>query len=69
MIVVSGEPATIELGVTDVRTGVWLGGAMVRTAIGDAPPPGGGLLTVTASWPVTDWSAIVATNVSVVGLT
>ena len=37
---VLGAPATIELGETDEMTGVVGGGATLRLADGEVPPPG-----------------------------
>jgi len=51
VIVVSGDPAVIEFGLTDVMIGVGVPDPMVRLAVGEVPPPGGGLVTVTASIP------------------
>jgi hypothetical protein len=66
---VSEDPAIIEVGLTEVITGVTVGALTPRLATGEVPPPGAGLVTVTASVEAVDWSATVATNVSVVGLT
>lgn len=51
VIVVSGDPTTIEFGLTDVMTGVAVPVPTVRLATGEVPPPGAGLVTVTASVP------------------
>jgi len=47
----SGLPARKLLGLTDVMTGVAVGGEMVRFVDGEVPPPGAGLVTVTARVP------------------
>jgi hypothetical protein len=51
VIVVSGDPTTIELGLTDMITGVGVPVPTVRLATGEVPPPGAGFVTVTASTP------------------
>jgi hypothetical protein len=48
---VSEEPAMIELGDTDVITGVAVGALTERLATGEVPPPGAGFVTVTESVP------------------
>ena len=46
-IVVFPVPATAELGVTEVITGVDVGGSTLRRADTEIPPPGAGLTTLT----------------------
>lgn len=63
---VSGAPTINVLGETEVMTGC--GTPIERVATGEIPPPGAGLVTVTASDVCAAWSATVTANVKVVEL-
>ena len=52
VIAVSGEPTTIELGVTEEITGVDKPEPITSAAAGETPPPGAGFITVT--WKVAE---------------
>jgi hypothetical protein len=72
LIVVAGEPALNEFGVTEVSAGVAGGGAgalTVRLAADETPPPGAGFMAFRDKVPLTETSAVVRATLAFVELT
>jgi hypothetical protein len=70
VIVVAGEPAINEFGVTEVSTGVAAVGALtVRLEADETPPPGAGFTAFSDKVPLTETSAVMRATLAFVELT